>query len=48
MENLPKPENAVAAIRVSSVKQGTQGDSPEAQNEQIEQFAKPHNTHIKT
>ena len=47
MENLPKPENAVAAIRVSSVKQGTQGDSPEAQKEQIEQFAKSHNIHIK-
>src|SRR3989344_4401990 len=40
-------QNAVAAIRVSSVKQGVQGDSPEAQKEQIEQFAKSHNIHIK-
>ena len=45
--NLPNIENAVAAIRVSSVKQGTQGDSPEAQKEQIEQFARSHNIHIK-
>jgi site-specific DNA recombinase len=41
------PENAVAAIRVSSVKQGTQGDSPEAQKEQIERFAESHNIVIK-
>ncbi len=47
MDNLPKIENAVAAIRVSSVKQGVQGDSPEAQKEQIEQFAKTHNINIK-
>lgn len=40
-------ENAVAAIRVSSVKQGVQGDSPEAQKEQIERFAEAHNIHIK-
>ena len=33
------PKNAVGAIRVSSVKQGTDGDSPEAQREQIERFA---------
>ncbi|MCA9330147.1 recombinase family protein, partial [Candidatus Saccharibacteria bacterium] len=31
--------NAVAAIRASSAKQGTDGDSPEAQKEQIERFA---------
>ena len=31
--------NAVAAIRVSSIRQGTEGDSPEAQKEQIEKFA---------
>ncbi len=30
---------AVAAIRVSSTRQGIDGDSPEAQKEQIEQFA---------
>ncbi len=47
MDNLPKIENAVAAIRVSSVKQGVQGDSPEAQKEQIKQFAKTHNINIK-
>ena len=33
-------KNAVAAIRVSTTKQGTDGDSPEAQKEQIESFAK--------
>ncbi len=32
-------KNAVAAIRVSTTKQGTDGDSPEAQKEQIERFA---------
>lgn len=42
-----KQENAVAAIRVSSLKQGLQGDSPEAQKEQIDQFAKSHNINIK-
>lgn len=47
MELKPKIENAVAAIRVSSVKQGTQGDSPEAQKEQIERFALAHNITIK-
>ena len=44
---LPKLENAVAAIRVSSVRQGTQGDSPEAQKEQIENFARAHNINVK-
>jgi DNA invertase Pin-like site-specific DNA recombinase len=46
MDNI-RMENAVAAIRVSSVKQGTDGDSPEAQREQIERFAKTHNINIK-
>lgn len=41
------PRNAVAAIRVSSVQQGTDGDSPEAQKEQIERFAKQRNIVIK-
>ena len=41
------PENAVAAIRVSSVRQGTDGDSPEAQKEQIACFAKLHNINLK-
>lgn len=43
----PIVENAIAAIRVSSVKQGTDGDSPEAQKEQIERFAQVHNITIK-
>ena len=47
MDNLPKPENAVAAIRISSLKQGLQGDSPEDQKEQIERFAENHNIKIK-
>lgn len=37
-----QPQNskyAVAAIRVSTTKQGTDGDSPEAQKEQIERYA---------
>ena len=41
------PHNAVAAIRVSSVQQGTDGDSPEAQKEQIERFANQRNITIK-
>jgi site-specific DNA recombinase len=45
--HLSKPENAVGAIRISSVKQGLQGDSPEDQKEQIERFAKLHNLNIK-
>ena len=40
-------ENAVAAIRVSSVRQGTDGDSPEAQKEQIESFATLHDINLK-
>ena len=32
-------KSAVAAIRVSTTKQGTDGDSPDAQKEQIERFA---------
>jgi DNA invertase Pin-like site-specific DNA recombinase len=31
-------QNAIAAIRVSTTKQGTDGDSPEAQKEQIQSF----------
>ena len=38
---------AIAAIRVSSVRQGTDGDSPEAQKEQIERFAATRNIAIK-
>lgn len=47
MYNLPSTKNAVAAIRISSVKQGLQGDSPEDQKQQIERFAKAHNITIK-
>ena len=47
MNNQLGMENAVAAIRVSSTKQGLQGDSPQAQKEQLEQFAKVHNIYIK-
>ena len=47
METLIKCDNAVAAIRISSLKQGLQGDSPEAQKEQIERFAQTRNINIK-
>lgn len=40
-------KNAVAAIRVSTTKQGTEGDSPEAQKEQIERFAETKGITIK-
>ncbi len=43
----PTKENAVAAIRVSTVRQGTDGDSPDAQREQIERFAKTQNINLK-
>lgn len=39
MQDSLRAINAVAAIRVSTTKQGTDGDSPEAQKEQIERFA---------
>ncbi len=47
MINLPVEENAVAAIRISSLKQGLQGDSPEAQKEQIERYASTRNIKVK-
>ena len=40
-------KNAIAAIRVSSVKQGTEGDSPLAQQEQMERFAESRGLVIK-
>ena len=40
-------ENAIAAIRISSLKQGLEGDSPEAQKEQIERFALMRNIKVK-
>ncbi len=42
-----KNKCAVAAIRVSTTKQGTDGDSPEAQKEQIERFANDRGITIK-
>ena len=42
-----RSQNAVAAIRVSTTKQGRDGDSPEAQKEQIERFAKNKGVAIK-
>ncbi len=39
MQDQLATKNAVVAIRVSTTKQGTDGDSPEAQKEQIERFA---------
>jgi hypothetical protein len=47
MENQYAAENAVIAIRVSSVKQGTDGDSPEAQKELIERFTQNHGIVVK-
>jgi site-specific DNA recombinase len=47
MQNAVANKNAVAAIRVSTTKQGTDGDSPEAQKEQIERFAKTQGIVIK-
>ncbi len=41
------PENAVAAIRVSTTKQSTDGDSPDAQKEQMERFAENRGVVIK-
>lgn len=41
-----RPQHAVVAIRVSTTKQGTEGDSPEAQREQIERFAASRNIKI--
>ena len=42
-----KIPNAIAAIRVSTTKQGTEGDSPEAQREQIKRFAATRGIKIK-
>jgi DNA invertase Pin-like site-specific DNA recombinase len=41
-----EPRIGLLAIRVSSDKQGLDGDSPEAQKEQIERFAKSRNIHV--
>lgn len=47
MSNPLQTENAVAAIRVSTVDQGTQGDSPDDQKEQIERYAENRDITIK-
>ena len=47
MYDQSEPIVAVAAIRVSTTRQGTDGDSPEAQREQIERWAASHNIKIK-
>ena len=47
MQNNLKVQNAVAAIRVSTTSQGTDGDSPEAQKEQIERYVISRNITIK-
>lgn len=40
-------DNAVAVIRISSLKQGLRGDSPEDQKEQIERYAQSRDIRIK-
>lgn len=47
MQNELKQPNAVIAIRVSTTKQGTDGDSPEAQREQLLRYAETHNLNVK-
>lgn len=46
IDAIAMPINAVGAIRVSSMKQGINGDSPEDQQRQIEQYANAHNIKI--
>ncbi len=47
MQSEIKRPNAVIAIRVSTTKQGTDGDSPEAQREQLLRYAETHNLNVK-
>jgi len=47
MNELYNTPNAIAAIRISSLKQGLIGDSEDAQKEQIERFAKTHGINVK-
>src|ERR1035441_2530992 len=42
-----KSQNAIAAIRVSSLKQGTDGDSPDAQKKQIDRYVENRGIKIK-
>ena len=45
-QNYERPRNGLVAIRVSSTKQGMDGDSPEAQREQGERFCGMHNVRV--
>ncbi len=47
MQKQSSSMDAVAAIRVSTTRQGTDGDSPEAQREQIERFAESRGITVK-
>lgn len=47
MEQTKDSKNAIAGIRVSSAKQGLQGDSPDDQKKQIVRFARLHSILIK-
>ena len=47
MYEQPRSKNAIGAIRVSSMDQGTHGDSPDAQQEQVERYASAHGITIK-
>ena len=47
MNPLESTRNGVAAIRASSIRQGTDGDSPEAQREQLERYAQQQGITIK-
>lgn len=47
MQNEIKRPNAVIAIRVSTTKQGIDGDSPEAQREQLLRYAETHGLDVK-
>ena len=42
MHEALRGKRAVSGVRVSSIKQGTAGDSPEAQKEQVESFTQNH------
>lgn len=46
MTDQAQMKNAVAAIRVSTLRQGVEGDSPDDQLKQIEQFAAAHHARV--
>ena len=45
-QSYERPRNGLVAVRVSSTKQGMDGDSPEAQREQGERFCEMHNIRV--